>query len=520
MRMTMQTTLSDRQVHYFRVLCVAVLLGGAACYVAFTIHWQWMWDTQVIHYVAMLIKHGMVPYKDIYDINMPGAYLTERWAIDIFGGSDLGWRFYEFTLLGSMTLAMIVIALPYDWIAGLFAGVLFSLQIGSLGPWQSAERDEVMTVLIFISYAFLFTAIRKNWPSLMLPYGLAMGLAILIKPTVLPFALCLLLFPFLVLRRQAKSPTPHILFALTGFAIALGILLDFLLPQHAFGPFFFILSKTIPFYTALAHPTLWVLIRRSLPQAFLVYMPLTLLLAFASRSRANWEMWAVRAGFIFGGISYFVQRKGYDYHRVAYLSFGLLWIGLEFTAALKDRGWRRNVGVAGMAFGVLMILPLNARKVHARHDTDAAVPVLEQDLIRLGGDKLQGKVQCLDMVAGCFSALYRLNLIQSTGFTGDTGFFGPDDGKAVPYYRKIFWDDIHRDPPLVILLSNEWYQNSAYSFDKLNTWPEFRDYLNSAYRLEATRGPFIVYGYPIFFRVYVLKQAYPQADPALGAGAP
>jgi hypothetical protein len=111
-------------------------------------------------------------------------------------------------------------------------------------------------------------------------------------------------------------------------------------------------------------------------------------------------------------------------------------------------------------------------------------------------------------------------LIQSTGFTGDTGFFGPDDGKAVPYYRKIFWDDIHRDPPLVILLSNEWYQNSTYSFDKLNTWPEFRDYLNSAYRLEETRGPFIVYGYPIFFRVYVLRQAYPQADSLSAAGAP
>jgi len=501
----MQTTLSDRQVAYFRILCIAVLLTGAVCYVVFTIHWQWMWDTQVMHYIVLLLNHGMAPYKDIYDINMPGAYLTERWAMDIFGGGDVGWRLYEFSLLGAMTLAMIVIALPCDWLAGLFAGVLFSLQIGTLGPLQAAERDEVMTVLIFIGYALLLVAVRKARPVLMLPFGLAMGLAILIKPTVVPFALCLLLIQYFVLRGRGISPRTYLLLALAGFAIALGILLDFLLPQHAFGPFFFILHKLVPYYSTLAHPTLWVLIRRSLPLAFLVYLPLTLLLAIASRSRANWEMWVVRAGFIFGGISYFVQGKGYDYHRIAFLCFGLLWIGMELTAAMKDRGWRRNAGVVGMAFGVLFMAPFNARKVHARHDVNTAVPVLEQDLMRLGGDRLQGKVQCLDMVGGCFSALYRLGLVESTGIMGDTVFFGPDDGKTVPYYRGMFWDDLHKDPPTVILLSNEWYQESSYSFEKLNTWPEFRDYLNSAYRLDATEGPFVLYGYTMYFRIYVLR---------------
>src|ERR1035437_11186059 len=138
----MGVTLSDRQVQFFRVLCMRVLLAGAAIYVMFTIHWKWMWDTQVMHYIVLLLNHGKVPYKEIYDINMPGAYLTERWAIDIFGGGDLGWRLYEFTLLGSMTLAMIVIARPYDWLAGLFAGVLFSVQLGALGPLQGAGRDE------------------------------------------------------------------------------------------------------------------------------------------------------------------------------------------------------------------------------------------------------------------------------------------------------------------------------------------------------------------------------------------
>lgn len=515
----MQTTLSDRQIQFFRALCAAVLLAGGACYVVFTLHWQWMWDTQVMHYIVLLIRHGKVPYRDIYDINMPGAYLTERWALAVFGPSDLGWRLYEDTLLASMTLAMIVIARPWDWLAGLFAGVLYSLQIGTLGPLQAAERDEVMTVLIFLGYAFLFIAMRRSRPALMLAFGLAFGLAILIKPTVLPFGLCLLLFPYIVLRREGKPSRSYILYPFAGFAIALAILLDFLLPHHAFGSFFFILHQLIPYYSLLARPTLWVLIRRSLPQAFLVYLPLTLLLAAASRKSANWEMWAIRAGFLFGGWSYFVQGKGYDYHRIAFVCFGLLWIGIEFTTALRQHGWRRNVGTAGLAFGVLFMVPFNARKVHARHDVNSAVPVLEQDLVRLGGNRLQDKVQCLDMVGGCFSALFRLGLVGNTGFTGDTQFFGPNDGKVVPYYRNLFWDEIHQNPPAVIILSNEWYQSSRYSFDKLNTWPEFRDYLNSAYRLDATQGPFVLYGYSMFYRIYVFKKDFPNPTGLSATGA-
>ena len=46
-----------------------------------TIHWPWMWDTQIFHYAVFLMRPGQVPYKDIYDMNMPGCYLMERWAM-------------------------------------------------------------------------------------------------------------------------------------------------------------------------------------------------------------------------------------------------------------------------------------------------------------------------------------------------------------------------------------------------------------------------------------------------------
>lgn len=513
----MGITLSQRAVMWFRYVCIAALLGGGLCYIVFTIHWQWMWDTTVMHYIALALDHGKVPYRDIYDINMPGSYLMERWALAVFGSGDLGWRFYEYTLLGTMTLAMIVIAWPWDWLAGLFAGVLFAVQLGSYGPYQATERDEVMTVLIFVAYACLFTAVRKGMPWLVLVYGVATGVAILIKPTVLPLALALLIFVYVAARGRGMKPLPFVLYGVAGLSIALGILLTFILPHGAFSYFLLILGKLVPYYSGLAHPSLWVLIRRSLPAAFLIYLPLALLLACTSARRGNWEMWAIRLGILFGATSYFLQHKGYDYHRIAFVCFGLLWAGLEYTQALRDPGWRRVAGVAGLAFGALFMTPFNARKIRQHHEVNAAAYALKADLEQLGGSRLQGKVQCLDMVGGCLSALYRLGLVQPTGFTGDMQFFGPDDGKVVPFYRALLMDHLKADPPEVLIVSNDWFQNSTYSFEKLNTWPAFRDYLNAHYQLVKTEGPYEFYG-TMTFRIYVLRQgSQPEAGPALPA---
>jgi len=109
-------------------------------------HWPWMGDTQIFHYVNFLVGKGMSPYRQIFDLNMPGSYLSDFIGTAIFGSSDLGWRLYDYTLLAILTAAFIFIAVEYDWFAGLYAGVLFALMHGSEGPWQTAQRDQVMTV--------------------------------------------------------------------------------------------------------------------------------------------------------------------------------------------------------------------------------------------------------------------------------------------------------------------------------------------------------------------------------------
>jgi len=502
----MQTIFSDRQVSLLRRVCIATLLAAAGCYVLFTIHWPWMWDTQVFHYGVFLMHHGKIPYKDIYDMNMPGCYLMERWAMAVFGGGDLGWRFYEFSLLGSMTLAACVIALPYDWLAGLLAGVIFAIFHGTDGAAMATERDEVITVLAFIGYACQFAALRRARPLLMLPAGLSLGLAIAIKPTAALFVLVLLLFACFVLRQRKTPLRAYLLWGAAGLGIVFVRVLLFMLPQ-SLGAFLFLQRQAIPYYASVAPATWAYLLRNSLPVPFLFFLAASILLGLTNRAHANWEIWAVRAGVLIGILSYFVQRKGYTYHRYSCMAFLLLWFAMECGIAVKARGWLRGIGLACICTAVFVVLPPAVNHLrHERHDANPFADQLQVDLRRLGGSSLQNRVQCLDMVTGCYSALFREGLVQTTGFMGDTSLFNFNRDASVPYYSQLFWDQMHRNPPKVIVLSSERF-GQKYSFDKLNAWPQFRDYLNSAYRVDVTRTFGSFDGNVLAYRIYVLKSA-------------
>ncbi len=101
-------------------------------------------------------------------------------------------------------------------------------------------------------------------------------------------------------------------------------------------------------------------------------------------------------------------------------------------------------------------------------------------------DTLQGKVQCFDLVYGCLNALYHLDLVENTGFTGDLLLFSSADNAATRYYRGKFWEEARRDPAEVLVVSNQWLEQSD-SYGKLDRWPEFAAYLRQNYTLVVER---------------------------------
>jgi hypothetical protein len=152
----------------------------------------------------------------------------------------------------------------------------------------------------------------------------------------------------------------------------------------------------------------------------------------------------------------------------------------------KAQGWVKVVAIAGMSVGVLVWVPIHTQRTLQIHPVNLFTPALEGDLSRIGPDRLQNKVQCLDLIDGCLNALYHLRIVQSTGSMGDLLLFAPEKSPVVDYYRVEFWNSLMKNPPSVIVLSNEWF-NRLPTFDKLNQWPQFARYLAENYKLVISR---------------------------------
>ncbi len=495
----------ERYLLALRLLFSSILCASAAFFIYKSLHWQVMWDTSIMHYVNFLMAHGMAPYRDIIDINMPGSYFIEGWAMHIFGGGDLGWRLYEFFLSALLTASLIVIAFPYDWFAGLYAGIIFLLLHGAEGPVFAVERDEVMGTLVVLSYAFLFTALRKQKPLLMLPFGVAIGLAASIKPTVAPLGLVLLLVMFFALKKEKGNndgPKLYLTLGLLGMLIAFLFDVEFLYRYHAFNAFFALNKRLTVYYTQIGNNTFLVVIRPMLLRKYYVPILFGIVLTVLNRAKKRWENWErlmLVLGIAFAAASYLAQHKAIPYHIYPFQMFVLLWSSLEMVKAIRIRGWLHALGLAGIALGMVSIVLPATQRIATSDPLNEPPDTLKMDLIRLGGSSLQHQVQCLAMVDACYSTLYKLQLLPNTGLIGDYMLLQPPGEPPLPYYRDIFWNDLRRNPPKVIILSDQWFGHSN-SFAKLDQWPQLAAYVNSTYTLDVTR----TFKYSAY-RIYVLK---------------
>ncbi len=474
-----------------RALTLLVFVAATAFYITFSIHWRMMIDTPVMHYVIFLIHHGLRPYVDITDNNMPGAYLTEAAAMRLFGPGDLAWRLYEFTLLGLMTACLAFLAKRVDWIAGLLAAGVFLALHASEGPQMAAERELVVTVLLLLACAALTYSLEQGIPAAMLVTGLAGALAASIKPTYIVFPLALLAIAAYVLRQSKNRLLPSLLWAALGMLLVALLCLAFLLHFHALSNFLFILTRVLPAYAGLTPPPWPAIVRVAIPRSLLVLAVLTLPLAFTNRKhRASrpYETLILALGAAFGLLSFFAQRKGFPHHRYTFLVFLLLLLAMELFTSLQRTGWPRLWAAALLLCVLLGFIPRTVHSAARIPAQSALYTALRTDLHTLGPAQLQQNVFCFDLVYGCLNALYHEGIVENTGFTGDLLFFSPQPNFATTYYRNRFWDAMARNPPALLVVSNEDLMASN-SFTRLQRWPQLDAWLRANY-VEVVRRSF------------------------------
>ncbi len=473
-----------------RLLTVLVFALAAAFYVAYSLHWKLMLDSPVMHYVVFLMHHGLRPYLDISDNNMPGAYFTEAFAMRVFGPGDLAWRLYEYFLLAIMAGSMVLLTRRRDWVAGVFGAGMFLALHSAEGPQYAGERELVVTVLLLVDYVVLFAAVRRRNAFLLFFFGLAGGLAAAIKPTYLLFTLALLLLMTAVLYRRSVQPRPYLLWGVAGLLVIGAFCVGFLLRYHVLSDFVFILTRVLPTYAGFAAPSWAMMFRAALPRSVLGMVLLTLPLAFTNWRRDgawSWEHGALALGALLALGSFLAQRKGFFHHRYTFVALLFLLVGIELFAALRSRGWPRVLAAVVLLYALAGFTPRMVRSGARVPGETQFARSLGRDFATLGGSAaLQDKVQCFDLVYGCLNALYHADIVENTGFTGDLLFFSPTPSAAREYYRARFWKLARQDPASVLVVSNQ-SPLEANSYSRLVFWPQFDAYLNRNYVLAAQR---------------------------------
>lgn len=482
-------------------LLTAFLAAWLGLFVWTTRRWPLVGDASIIQYVAFLMGHGFAPYRQIVEMNFPGSYLVQWLEMHTLGGGAVAWRVFDFLLLALTGCAAVLIARPYGWFAGFAAGALFALIHGQDGVALSGERDLIVTVLFAWAYALLFIALhchndthRKRRLVLIFVALMACGVSATMKPVALPAGPILLALAALRLRYEKRPFRGTLLVGSIGFLAPIAAVAIYLERIGAMGAFFSTMAGLARYYSGLYDkPFSFLLSHSAAPIGPLAV--LWILLAILRR-QWNWEKWMLAGGAAYGLAYYLVQARGFPYYRYPLLFFLLLGIAIDFEAILRKPPYRRAVVVAaaaGSAFALFFIAPRSALKAASYDGTNQEfITMLSSDLERIGDGKLTSQVQCFDTTAGCINTLYRMRVVQATGFLYDCYAYAPR-GTAmmamVNRYRSRFRTELETSSPRILVVTNQYCQQGPDTYAKLERWPWLNRWIAANYRLSVERMP-------------------------------
>jgi hypothetical protein len=234
---------------------IALLAGFLILQSAYSLRWPIAHDEAPLFYEAYLMRsEGRVPYRDIFDFQMPGSYAA-YYALGRLGGfDDFRIRILDILILGTLLSITYVFMRRFGSLPALAAGLLFGLKYLQGGPSLSMQREYLL--LLFIACA-VWVGLRDSLTFRhRLGLGILFGLAGVIKPHA-----AIGLVPFLLfdIRDMVKRPgislpaalAQSVFPAAVGFMIPIGFVLIWLAATDALIPFITIAKNYWPLYAQI-----------------------------------------------------------------------------------------------------------------------------------------------------------------------------------------------------------------------------------------------------------------------------
>jgi hypothetical protein len=517
-----------------RFFWLGLVSGGF--FLSLTLWYGFGADHATYSYAAWVWKvYQLPPYVGAFTGYFPGIFFVHRLVLELFGGSLLAFRVFDF-LVQLSVLGMIYYLtrrLSGSGVAGFLACILFGIYYYGLGIWLTGQRDGYGLFLLLLCTIVSLALEQRPWLRSVVA-GVLMGFAFLLKPT---FGLGWVLFGLWYLaegwhRRKAVVVLELLVF---GFGCLLPSALVVLYYWH--GGFIEYLKQGplwYPFavYSKVYHKTILV---RMAALPFMAWTmihegPITisgtglglLALTLNWRELKQRKLFGAISGLLLVGLlSWIIQGWNIGYHRIPAWGFlfilagtGWAWLGERIRqtgSGLKSRmaAGFLYLGILGMALASLdwewvrfagKYSFRSLREAYmgdSTHSPDqlAAAEYLKPLLRPEDEIEFFGRYPLLPFVLK--------KKIPSRFPIPILILLRPYDGKALPrleQWRKQYSQDVIRTAPRFFLLSTDVDEQNVYNVPETSLsealakeFPELQKFLAQNYQLVKTIGTIDIY---------------------------
>ena len=217
-----------------------------------SLQWSYFHDSPLMVYAGFLMDGGAVPYRDFFDMNMPGTYLV-MWTMGrIFGWTGFAFRVFDLSLLAILSFATFIWMRPMGRLPAACSAITFPIHYLASGPAMSMEREYIALLPLALALALSFRGAVGLRPDLrVFLVGALSAATCLVKPQF--GLLCLPVILYLIHDvRRAMGIHRLVLALAAGLLLPSGATFLYLMATGSLEPF---LDMAINYWPLYAHMT-------------------------------------------------------------------------------------------------------------------------------------------------------------------------------------------------------------------------------------------------------------------------
>jgi hypothetical protein len=481
-----------------------ILAGSAALCVWLgwrSLGWPLIHDAPIMHYVAWLVAQGAVPYRDAFDMNMPGVYLIHRAVLSTVGPGDLAWRLVDLARLAAVCgLLFVYGARTGDRVAAGAGAILFTLYHLSGGAWRVGQRDFLLCLFLLVGALGVARSLERGGAlGPLMVAGLTLGAGMTVKPYAGIYWLACTAAAAWGAWSAGRSVVPGVFTVLGAGVIVPALGFGWLEWQGGLGDFLAIMTGyVIPLYGHVGRVQVWKAFawyRYGLVLWFLLATAGFLALLPRTSGSAGARKILAILGVGYGWLHFALQGKGWEYHLYPLALF--LCALMSFAMARSTTGSGRGVTLRRWAAAVIFVaavVTLGAKGVDALDaewiaEKSGRVTALSNDLRSRvhAGDT----VQVLDVTEGGLHALLRLGVRQPSRFLYDFHFFHDQTDPRIEALQAELMTELRAGRPAAIVAMRDTWNRPGY--DRLEQIPGLVPLLDRDYTLAVEGDGYRIY---------------------------